>query len=624
LQGEGKDRRVIAYESRKLNPAESRYEVHDRELLAVVDILKKWKHYLHGARFEILTDNWATKYIQSKPHLNSRQARWMETLQEFDFDIRHRPGSSNVVADALSRRPDYCLSAMTWVKADDTLMATVRAAAASDPEYQRVKQDVVKGSRSDFRLLFGLLYKDIRLYVPLCDARQKLLSEAHDAPLSGHLGRDKTYDRLSRAFYWPRMHHMVNEYCRTCPSCQAIKADNRSKLGLLYPNPVPSHCFESISLDFITQLPPTKAGYTAILVFVDRLSKKILVEPTINEITAKQAMDLFFRTVFRHHGMPRSIVSDRDPKFTAELWSEFHKRLGTKLNMSTANHPETDGQTENVNRTLEDMIRAYVSPYHDDWDEHLVSFEFAYNDSLHPSTGYTPFYLNHGRHPLTPLTLFCKLDEDNSPPSVKAYAAQLRADVQNARAAMTAAQARQAKYANQHRRDCVFEVGDKVWLSASHLRLPAAANVRRKLQPRFYGPYRISEVISRVAYRLDLPQNFKIHPVIHISHLKAYADGSKAFPDRPAYQSPPPPEVLNDEEYFPIDAIRNHRGSGQRLQYLVHWAGYGEDENTWLSLSRLKADMTPESLQSLLDAYYSRAAAPATAQVRSSRRRPKR
>lgn len=606
-QGDGKDERVVAYESRKLSPTEARYPVHDRELLSVIHALKKWRHYLLGGRNKIVTDNWATKYIQTKPDLNSRQARWLDTLQEFDLDIIHRPGKTNVVADALSRRPDYVLNAITWVKASPDLLQQVQAATPADPQYRRLFEAVEKSSRSDFQIRDGLLYKDgTRLYIPECPLRQLLLSEAHDAPLSGHLGRDKTFDRLSRAFYWPKMHHMVHQYCRTCPTCQAIKPSRQLPMGLLQPLPIPQKRWSSVSMDLITQLPPTKAGHTAIVVFVDRLTKMIICEPTTDNVTAQQLATIFYRAVFRFHGIPTSIVSDRDPKFTSEFWRAYHKRLGTKLNMSTSRHAQTDGQTERANQTLEDMLRAYVSPYHDDWDEHLVAAEFAYNDSVNVSTGYTPFFLNYGEHPTTPLTMLFEPNQDHGSEAVQAYAARLRAELHRARESLAQAQARQAKYANLKRRDFSFRVGDQVWLAASHLRLPTAENAKRKLQPRFYGPYKIVKVVTPVAYQLDLPKTLKIHPVIHISHLKANADGSQDFPSRPGYKPPPPPQVLDHEEYFHIEAFRKHRTVNRQVQFYVKWLGYGEDENQWIPANRLRAEMTPASFKELLLDYQRR------------------
>ena len=399
------------------------------------------------------------------------------------------------------------------------------------------------------------------------------------------------------------MPHMVYEYCRTCPSCQAIKASNQKPLGMLQPMPIPKQKWSSVSFDLITHLPKTKRGHTAIANFVDRATKMLICEPTTDEATAEDLALLYYKAVFRFHGIPSQLVTDRDPKFTSKFWKAFHAKLGTSFNMSTANHPQTDGQTERANRTLEDMLRAYVAPYHDDWDDHLLPAEFAYNDSMNPSIGYSPFYLNYGFHPNTPLSLVCKTTKEGDSEQIKSFFARTRADFQNAKNTLRSAQERQAKYANKRRQDCTFVVGDKVWLAADHLKLPPATNASRKLQPRYYGPYRVSAVISPVAYKLDLPKTFRIHPVIHISHMKANADGSKDFPDRPEYQQPPPPQVFEKEEFFLVEAIRNHRHVRRNLQFRIKWLGYGEDENTWISAKQLQADMTPESYQELLDTY---------------------
>lgn len=202
--------------------------------------------------------------------------------------------------------------------------------------------------------------------------------------------------------------------------------------------------------------------------------------------------------------------------------------------MSPANHPQIEGQTENANKTFEDMVRAYVSPYQDDWDEHLVSCEFAYNDSEHTSHRFTPFYLAHGHHPRVPLSLVLKPDSASPCERVEAYTARLRAERERARNALKSAQDRMAKNANKHRREFTFKVRDTAWLAATHLRLPKI-HAKRKLLPLYYGPYKIIKVFSDVTYELELPAHFKIHPVIHVFHLKANEDGSLDFPFRPAY-----------------------------------------------------------------------------------------
>ena len=609
-QGSKSEHRVIAFESRKLKPSESRYEVHDKELLAVFHALVKWKHYLHGSRFTIETDNWANKFIQTKPHLTQLQAKWMGTLQEFDCDIVHREGRTNVVADALSRRPDYMLSAMSQLVVESDLLHEAKRAAETDPEYEKLRKAVEKGKRTDFRCEDGLLYKveGDRLYVPKCEVRDKLLMEAHDAPMSGHLGRDKTFDRLARAFYWPRMRPTVEDYCRTCDTCQAVKPSHLGKMGLQYPNAVPERPFATISMDFIIRLPETKRGHTAIYGITDCLSGRVCLIPTVNEVTAEQVAELTWQFWVRNFGLPERIISDRDTKFTSAFWKRLHEVCKTTLNMSTANHPQTDGRSERTNHTLEDIIRGYVSPYHDDWDEHLMTAEIAINDAPNVSTGQTPFYLSMGLHPRTPLSLIMPTNKKSNTKAESAdeFVKRRQEEFRHARDAMRRAQERQAKYANRGRLDVQFKVGDKVLLATSHLRLPEAQNASRKLQPRYHGPYVVKEVISPVAYRLSLPKSFKIHDVIHISHLKPHHDGSKQFPFRPAYKAPPPPEIIAEDEYFKISGFDKHRLRFHQPEFLVRFEGYGAKDRQWLSASHLRGDMRQQDYQAFCQAYMDR------------------
>ena len=609
-QGTKSEHRVVAFESRKLKPTETRYENHDRELLAIIHALVKWRHYLHGSRFTIETDNWAAKFIQTKPHLNHLQAKWMEILQEFDCDIVHREGRTNVVADALSRRPDYVLSvsAMSAIQVESELLKRVEEAAKADPQYEKLRREVEKGKQPAFTIEKGLLYKGDRLYVPESDDRGKLMMEAHDAPMSGHLGRDKTYNRLCRSFYWPRMHKTVEDYCRTCDVCQAVKPSHLGKLGLQYPNEVPERPFEMISMDFVTQLPKTKRGSTAIYGITDCMSGRVCLIATENEVTAEKVADLTWEFWVRNFGLPEKIISDRDTKFTSVFWKRLHELCRTTLNMSSANHPETDGRSERTNQTLEDIIRGYVSPFHDDWDEHLLTAEIAINDSPNQSTGMTPYFLSMGLHPRTPLSLILPSNTATNKRAERAdeFIDRRQKDFNHAKESIKRAQERQARYANRGRLDVEFKPGDLVLLAKSHVRLPEAQNAGRKLQPRYHGPYKIKEVISRLAYRLDLPKSFKIHDVIHISHLKPYHDGSKLFPFRPSYDPPPPPEVIEEEEYFKISGFDNHRLFHRKPQFLVRYEGYGDKDRLWQSASHLWNDMRPEDYQALCKDYVNR------------------
>ena len=274
-------------------------------------------------------------------------------------------------------------------------------------------------------------------------------------------------------------------------------------------------------MDFIVQLPLTKAGYDTIFVIVDRLSKRAHFIPTTTNVTAPEVAKLFFNQIFRLHGLPQVIVSDRDPKFVSKFWQDLLKRLGTKLAMSTAYHPQTDGQTERMNRTLEDMLRAYVNYKQDNWDECLAAAEFAYNQATQASTGFSPFELDCGRNLSIPRLFTDQARPQSQVASTEDFMTHWQNILQVAKDSFYEAQDRQARNANQHRREDSFNVGDQVLLSTAHLQTDAEKRrPLKKLQAKFVGPYKIIAVISPMAYKLDLPSTMHVHPVFHISLLK--------------------------------------------------------------------------------------------------------
>ena len=232
-----------------------------------------------------------------------------------------------------------------------------------------------------------------------------ILHELHDAPASGHLGREKTFLQVSNVFWWPHQYKWVANYVRSCEQCQRIKPAGKNRAPL-HPLPIPQDCWKSVSMDFVFGFPEDAARNTGIVVFVDRLSKMVHIAPVRKHVTAEATACLFLEHVFRYHGLPESIVSDRDPRFTAAFWRELFRLLGTDLAMSTADHPETDGQTERANRVVEDIIRSIAVEHPRDWSKWLPYAEFAMNNSVHSSTTVTPFYFNALRHPRVPTTLF--------------------------------------------------------------------------------------------------------------------------------------------------------------------------------------------------------------------------
>ena len=230
------------------------------------------------------------------------------------------------------------------------------------------------------------------------------MSQHHDIPISGHVGVTKTSELIMRRFYWPGMHAEIKKYVVSCLPCQSNKPSQQVPMGLLQPLPIPNKKWEVVTMDLITGLPVTKNGNDAIVVWVDKLSKKAHFAATVTTIDAPGLAKLMYNNVVRHHGIPNQIVSDRDPRFTANFWKCLWKLTGTTLAMSTAYHPQTDGQTERMNRTLEDMLRANTNYEQDNWDEYLITLEIAYNNSVQASTGFTPFFLDSGQHPnLSPI-----------------------------------------------------------------------------------------------------------------------------------------------------------------------------------------------------------------------------
>jgi len=412
--------------------------------------------------------------------------------------------------------------------------------------------------------------------------RTQILQEHHDINISGHLGIDKTYESLRRNYYWPKMGKDVHKFITTCDSCQRNKPSNQQPAGLLQPLDTPTRRWEQITMDFIVQLPVTRNNFDAIVVFVDRLTKKAIFCAANTSISAPEVAKIFFNNVFRYHGLPKVIISDRDAKFTSRFWRTLFEQLGTKLSMSTAFHPQTDGQTERMNRTLEEMLRAYVTYNQDQWDEYLPAAEFAYNNSQQTSTGYTPFELDNGQHTLTPASL---LSQTTSVPAADNFLEHWDNMINMAKDSLREAQENQMKYANQHRRHLTFKIGDKVLLSAQHINNPVDRNrPTRKLTPRYLGPYTISAVISTTAYKLDLPTTLKIHPVFHISKLKLYNETEDFL-----RATPPPPVTLPDNsEEYEVEQILDKRILNGKTQYLIKWVGYPLHDATWEPVNHLK------------------------------------
>nr|XP_023887116.1 uncharacterized protein LOC111999228 [Quercus suber] len=431
------EKRPIAYFSEKLNGAALNYPTYDNELYALVRALETWQHYLWPKEFVIHTDHESLKHLKGQGKLNRRHAKWVEFIETFPYVIKYKQGKENIVADALSRRLD------------------------------------------------GYLFRENKLCVPNSSMRELLVREAHGGGLMGHFGVRKTLDVLHEHFFWPKMKRDVERACARCITCRQAKSRVLPH-GLYTPLPVPSAPWVDISMDFVLGLPRSRNGKDSIFVVVDRFSKMAHFISCHKTDDATHIADLFFREIVRLHGVPRSIVSDRDVKFLSYFWKVLWGKLGTKLLFSTTCHPQTDGQTEVVNRTLSTLLRTIIQKNLKNWEDCLPFIEFAYNRSVHSTTNFSPFEIVYGFNPLTPLDLLpLPVNEMTS---------------------------------------------DWVWVHMRKERFPGRR--RSKLHPRGDGPFQVLERINNNAYKLDLPGEYNISATFNVSDLSPFdvGDDSRTNP----------------------------------------------------------------------------------------------
>ena len=447
----------------------------------------------------------------------------------------------------------------------------------------------------------GLLYFiDARWETRLCVPQsliQFVLEWIHETPHeAAHSGYVKTLERVRELFFWRKMNRSTEKFCETCDVCQKTKVDRTKRMGALRPSHIPSRPFETVSLDLITGLPPSgQEQYTAILVIVDKLTKFALFIPTHDTLTQEGFARLFVERIVHVYGMPRRIIADRDKRWATGFWKSVVALHGAKMALSSSHHPQTDGQTEILNATIEQMLRAYVSKDRSSWSDWLSVLAFAYNSAKHSSTEDTPsgLLLNYNPKVSTGELLTKEWATENSfNPSYQGEelvrTLQLRRE--QARDALTLAQERQAKAFNKNRRPVEdIKEGDLVLVNPHTLKLVEVEGTGRKLVQRMIGPFEVMERINPNVYRLRLPDSYPMHPVINIEHLKKYRQSPPEFSDRTTL--PPTREFLASEEYE-VEAILGHRLTGKkkgnRRMFRVRWAGFGPEADSWISEADLR------------------------------------
>jgi hypothetical protein len=625
--------RPVAFFSKKHTSVECNYEIYDKELLAIVRCFEEWRPELEGSEtpIKVLSDHRNLEYFMSTKMLNRRQARWSEFLSRFNFKITYRPGKQGEKPDALTRRSEdlpkegderlehqsrvilkkenfaeveppqtlpqtlerkqkkvhfadpflenhpETLNAMTpELEPTTTIEEALRLESRNDENVRSVIQAVEQGKNkhpflqlSQCQVGEGILrYRD-KIYVPEAnELRVRILQQHHDHPSAGHPGRAKTFELLSRSYYWKGMNTDTRRYVQNCRTCGRTKPRHDRHQGLLQPLPIPERPWREISVDFITHLPKS-SGFDAILVVVDRLTKMRHYIPCQMTDNAEEVARLFTREIYRLHGVPTSVVSDRDIRFVNSFWEHLSNRLQFNTKLTVAHRPQGDGQTERMNAVLEQHLRAYISYLQDDWVDWLPYAEFSANSMKSETTGMTPFFANYGYHPRLGIEP-CEVPNTPAARQADSFADHMAMILEFLREQTLLAQARYEDTANRTRSTAPrFDKGQLVWLNAKNLK---TLRPKKKLDWKNLGPFPIAEVLGPYTYRLELPASLTIHDVFNVDQL--FLATNNPLPGQ--VLDPPPPVLVEQTPEYEVAEILDCRRKGRGFQYLVRWTGYDD------------------------------------------------
>ncbi|KAI1506846.1 Pol protein [Pyrenophora tritici-repentis] len=627
----------VAYYSKKHSPTEANYPIHDKELLAIVRCLEAWAPELRMVRkFTVLTDHKNLQYFYRERQLSERQVRWSEFLSRFDFSLEWKPGKTMGKPDALSRREqdlpanydDERIRSRFIRLFQSKHLRSVQIQSLSSEEIDFTKeirmfedqemQNLWHRSRQEDKLYQelttlvankernlptklqkeklvsiaectlderGLLRFRDRTWIPHCEPlRTRIIQNIHDSHITGHPGRDLTYSILSRQFFWSGAASDVRRFVRNCEICGRNTIWRETKKGLLKPLPIPERIWGELSIDFITDLPPSgRDNATNCMVVTDRLTKGIELEG-MHDISAQAVAQRLFERHYPIHGIPTAITSDRGPQFVSDLWKHFCKLLSVEQRLSTAYHPQTDGATERMNQEIEKMIRIWATYTQENWLALLPVVMGAINNREASSTGLSPFYFMHGYHN-EPIQLVEDRTIQDRPKKdgealAEGFLKRLQDATEWAQAAIAMTQEKQQHQANKTRTAAPqYKEGDWVFLN---LRNVKTTRPSKKLDW-LHGKYKVLKQVNSHSYKLDVPG--KIHPVFHVDLLRYAPDDS--FPSQKVGDTQPGPILIDGDELWLVERILGERTIGQGgkgiKEAYVKWVDYTEP--TWEPLS---------------------------------------
>ncbi|GJR15041.1 putative reverse transcriptase domain-containing protein, partial [Tanacetum coccineum] len=490
-------------------------EEHEKHLKQILELLKKeeltWGSSVFSKDLEALsvrtkctvfTDHKSLQHILDQKELNMRQRHWLELLSDYDCEIRYHPGKANVVADALSRkeREPLRVRALVMTIGLDLPKQILKAQTEAQKPENIKKEDVggilVENSKDPEKLRMeklephadGTMCLNGRSWLPCYgDLRTVIMHESHKSKYSIHPGSDKMYQDMKKLYWWPNMKANIATYVSKCLTC--------------------------------AKLPKSSQGYDTIWVIVDRLTKSAIFIPMRETNPMEKLARMYLKEVVMRHGIRVSIICDRGPRFTSNFWRSLQKALGTNLDMSTAYHPQTDGQSERTIQTLEDMLSACAIDFGKGWVNHLPLVEFSYNNSYHASIKAAPFEALYGQKCRSPM---CWAEVGQVQITGPKIVQETTNKIIPIKQMMQVARDRQKSYADLKRKPMDFQVGDKVMLKFLPWKGVVRFGKRGKLNPRYVGPFKVLEKVRSVVYKLELPKELsRVHNTFHVSNLKS-------------------------------------------------------------------------------------------------------
>lgn len=564
------DQRPIAFLSQTLGPRLRMLSTYEKESMAILMAVDRWRSYLMTTEFVIRTDHRSLACLDEQRLTTPCQQKAMTKMLGLQYRIEYRKGALNQAADALSRRPEASVCAISVCV--PSWLEEVKQGYLQDPQCVKIlklpqEQRVADGPYTVSDCV--IRYKG-RIWIGNNSTmQQRVLLELHSGAMGGHSGVQATYSRVKQHFSWPQLKRMVKAYVALCAVCKQAKPEHVRYPGLLQPLPVPTQAWEMVTLDFVEGL-PTSRGYNSILVVVDKLTRYAHFIPLRHPFSAMQVAKAYMDNVFKLHGPPDAMVSDRDRIFTNKVWQELCRLTHITLNMSSARHPQTDGTSERVNQCMELYLRCFVHNCPSKWVDWISLAEFWYNTSYHSTLKSTPFEVLYGHKPrffgITNVA-------DAKVTDLAAWTQERATMLASLRQHLNRARQWMKDKAHRRRSDRNFTVNDWVYLKLQpYAQSSVAARANHKLAFRYFGPFQVLQRVSEVAYKLALPEHAKIHPVVHVSQLRAAVPPSTTImPELPTL----------DEDLLPLqvpEAILQRRVVQRRTrqaeQALVHWSGF--------------------------------------------------